>query len=51
MFDLSRNAQPEKALAWANGTSWRAGGWADENAARSQEHPTRFLLGDEGLAN
>jgi hypothetical protein len=31
----SRNAQPEKALALANGTSRRASGWAGEKVARS----------------
>ncbi len=31
----SRNVRPEKALAWANGTSQRADGWAGEKAARS----------------
>ena len=36
----SRNARPPKALAWANGTSWRADGWAGEKAAHS-ERPIR----------
>jgi len=31
----SRNARPRKALAWANGTSRRASGWAGEKDARS----------------
>jgi hypothetical protein len=26
----SRNARPQKALAWVNGTSRRANGWAGE---------------------
>ena len=31
----SRNARPLMALAWANGTSRRAIGWAGEKTARS----------------
>ena len=31
----SRNARPRKTLAWANGTSRRASGWAGEKVARS----------------
>ena len=33
----SRNARPEKALAWANGTSRRASGWAGGKAARMED--------------
>jgi len=33
----SRNARPLMALAWANGTSRRAGGWAGEKVVRSWE--------------
>jgi len=32
----SRNARSQKVLAWANGTSRRASGWAGEKAARSR---------------
>jgi hypothetical protein len=31
----SRNARPQKTLAWDNGTSRRASGWAGEKVARS----------------
>jgi hypothetical protein len=41
----SRNARPRKALAWADGTSQRASGWAGEEVARSgrsiSPHPRR----------
>ena len=48
---LGKNLKNQKALARAYGTSRRASGWAGENDARSQEHPARFLLGEEALAN
>jgi hypothetical protein len=39
----SRNARPLKALAWPNGTSRRANGWAGEKAARSERQSGRSL--------
>lgn len=36
---LAQRAVAE-ALARANGTSWRANGWAGENVVRSWDHPT-----------
>src|SRR6185295_20291031 len=38
-----------KALAWANGTSRRASGWAGENDARSWDHPSHPLKRDSSL--
>jgi hypothetical protein len=32
----SRNAHDKNVLAWANGTSWRASGWAGEKIARNR---------------
>ena len=33
----SRNARPQKTLAWASGTSRRASGWAGEKVARRED--------------
>jgi ABC-2 type transport system permease protein len=48
---LNERCRSRKALAWVTGTSRRVSGWAGEKVARSQEHPTRILLGEEALAN
>jgi len=34
-YSLKGKCWKSPALAWANGTSWRAIGWAGEKAARS----------------
>ena len=53
-FDARSKGQPRplplrevygvEGLAWANGTSRRASGWAGENVARSWDHPTHPLV-------
>jgi hypothetical protein len=35
---LTRGEEDWKALAWANGTSQRASGWAGEKVARNRNH-------------
>ena len=37
------------ALAWADGTSRRASGWAGENVARSWDHPSHPLWSGSSL--
>jgi hypothetical protein len=41
---FKRGMKNRKALAWANGTSRRASGWAGEKVARSWDHPTHPLV-------
>ena len=40
----SRNAHNKNVLAWTNGTSWRASGWAGEKVARSEGQPGYALI-------
>jgi len=46
---LRRDMVNRKALAWANGASRRASGWAGENDARSWDHPSHPVKSDNSL--
>ncbi len=46
---FTRGIRSRKVLAWANGTSRRASGWAGESAVRSWDHPNHPLLSNSSL--